>query len=123
MSVYLLLKTMNNVPMPRMAKPATPKPITVPPVKETAKAFFKEVRAACVVRTLALVAMLMPIQPANAENTAPMMNAMAINQSECSALPSNSISADQPNKIAATTTNTDKTRHSARKKACAPRAM
>ena len=118
---YIPSKTMYKVPRPNTAKPATPNPITVPPVKETAKAFFKEVRAACVVRTFALVAMFIPIQPAKAEKTAPMTNATAITQSVWSFTFSNS--ADQPNKTAATTTKTAKTRHSARKKACAPRAM
>ena len=53
--------TMNNDPKPITAKPATPKPITVPPLKDTFKAFDKLVRAACVVRTLALVAMFIPM--------------------------------------------------------------
>ena len=52
---------MNNPPKPKIAKPATPKPITVPPVNETFNACFKLVRAACVVRTLALVATFIPI--------------------------------------------------------------
>ncbi len=115
------MKTMYKVPRPKTAKPATPRPITVPPVKDTFKACAKEVRAACVVRTLALVAMFMPIQPAKALKKAPMTKATAINQSVCAATWGNS--ADQPNKAAAKTTNTPNTFHSARKKAKAPLEM
>ncbi len=79
------MKTMYKVPRPKTAKPATPRPITVPPVKDTFKACAKEVRAACVVRTFALVAMFMPIQPAKALKKAPMTKATAINQSVCAA--------------------------------------
>ncbi len=53
---------MNNDPKPIIAKPATPKPITVPPVKDTFKALAKLVRAAWVVRTFALVAIRIPIK-------------------------------------------------------------
>ena len=120
-SVYMPVKTMYNVPRPKTANPATPRPMTAPPVNETDKAFAKEVRAACVVRTFALVAIFIPIHPAKALNTAPMIKAMAITQSVCAATASNS--ADQPNKAAAITTKTPKTRHSARKKANAPREM
>ena len=61
---------MNNEPNPITAKPATPRPITDPPVKLTFNAWAKLVRAACVVRTFALVAMFIPMYPANAESTA-----------------------------------------------------
>ena len=46
---------------PSTANPATPKPITIPPEKETFNAFANEVRAACVVRTFALVATRIPL--------------------------------------------------------------
>ncbi|MNL46850.1 hypothetical protein D3C87_1695990 [compost metagenome] len=78
---------MNRPPNPKMAKPATPKPITVPPVKDTFKACFKLVLAAWVVRTFALVAAFMPIYPAVAENTAPIMKAMEMIQLECKVTP------------------------------------
>ena len=44
----------------------------MPPVKETFKPSLRLVRAAWVVRTLACVAMRMPMFPASAENTAPI---------------------------------------------------
>ena len=56
-----LYNTINNPPKPITAKPATPKPITEPPVNETLSALARLVLAACVVRTLALVAILIPI--------------------------------------------------------------
>ena len=52
---------MNSEPKPSTARPATPRPITEPPVKDTLRACFKLVRAACVVRTLALVAIFIPM--------------------------------------------------------------
>ena len=52
---------MNNPPNPKIAKPATPIPITEPPVKETFKALAKDVRAASAVRTFAFVATIIPI--------------------------------------------------------------
>ncbi|MNL09216.1 hypothetical protein D3C87_1299680 [compost metagenome] len=70
-----------------MARPATPRPITVPPVKETFNACFKLVLAACVVRTFALVATFIPIYPAVAENTAPIIKAIEMIQLECNAIP------------------------------------
>ena len=71
---------MNNVLNPNTAKPATPSPMTMPPVKETLRPSLRLVRAACVVRTLAWVAMRMPMLPASAENTAPMTKATTMNQ-------------------------------------------
>ena len=52
---------MNKPTRPNTAKPDTPKPITAPPVNDTFNAFDKLVLAACVVRTLALVAALIPM--------------------------------------------------------------
>jgi len=60
--------------------PATPIPITDPPVKETFKALDREVRAACAVLTLAFVAAFIPIKPASALKKAPIKNEMAIDQ-------------------------------------------
>ena len=75
-----IFKIINKPPKPNTAKPATPKPITLPPVKETFKALLKLVRAACAVRTFALVATFIPINPANALKKAPSINATAILQ-------------------------------------------
>ena len=63
---------------PKTAKPATPRPITVPPPKETFNAFGKLVFAACVVLTFVLVAIFIPMFPANAENIAPIIKATTI---------------------------------------------
>ena len=60
-SANIARKAINKPPKPKIAKPATPKPITVPPVNDTFNACFKLVRAACVVRTFALVATFIPI--------------------------------------------------------------
>ena len=57
----ICLSIMNKLPKPNTAKPATPNPITDPPVKETANALCKLVLAACAVRTFALVAIFIPI--------------------------------------------------------------
>ena len=89
----------NSEPKPITAKPATPRPITVPPVKDTFNAFAKLVRAACVVRTLALVAIRIPMKPAKADKKAPVMNEIAMIQLE-----SATVVPDQANSIAAKTT-------------------
>ena len=69
---------MKNAVKPNTAKPATPNPITVPPPKETFNACGKLVRAACVVLTFVLVAIFIPIFPANAEKNAPKIKATTI---------------------------------------------
>ncbi len=74
----------NNAPRPKTASPATPSPITEPPVNETFKACLRLVRAACVVRTFALVAIFIPIYPAKAERNAPIKKEIAIVGSEVS---------------------------------------
>ncbi len=103
---------------PTTARPATPRPITVPPVKLTRSACERLVRAACVVRTFALVAMFMPIQPANALKNAPMRKATAITQSLCSTkVPLHA------SNTAAMAAKTPSTFHSAFKKALAPLAI
>ena len=66
---------MNNKVSPKTASPATPNPITVPPPKEMFKAFGKLLLAACVVLTFVFVAIFIPMLPARAEKTAPIINA------------------------------------------------
>ena len=74
----ILKKMINKLPNPNTANPATPKPITLPPVKDTFKACANDVFAACAVRTFAFVAIFIPIYPAVAENTAPMIKETAM---------------------------------------------
>ena len=69
---------MKNAVRPKTASPATPSPITVPPPKDTLSAFGRLVLAACVVLTFVLVAIFIPILPANAENIAPIIKATTI---------------------------------------------
>ena len=76
-----------NPPKPSTAKPATPIPITEPPVKETFNAFDKDVFAASAVLTLALVAIIIPIKPANADRIAPKTNEIPILQCELALVP------------------------------------
>ena len=65
---------MNKPLKPSTPKPTTPSPITEPPAKATSRAVPKLVRAACVVLTFALVATFIPMNPAKAEQIAPMIN-------------------------------------------------
>ena len=58
----------------------------MPPVKEMARAFEREVRAAWVVRTFAFVAMFIPMYPARADKTAPIKKEMAITGLEVSSM-------------------------------------
>src|SRR5690554_3591491 len=105
---------MNNAPITNTARPATPKPITAPPVKDTFSALARLVLAACVVRTFALVATFIPMYPAKAEVNAPMMKEMEIIQLEDSTnVP------DQASRIAEKTTKYERIFHSAFKKAMA----
>ncbi|CAI8236556.1 MAG: Uncharacterised protein [Flavobacteriaceae bacterium] len=76
----ILKNIMKNNVSPKTANPATPSPITVPPPNDTLSAFGKLVFAACVVLTLVLVAIFIPIFPAYAEKIAPKINAIAIDQ-------------------------------------------
>ena len=72
----------NNAKMadrPNTAKPATPRPITVPPRNATFIACGKLVFAASAVLTFALVAIRIPILPAKAEKTAPITKETTIN--------------------------------------------
>ncbi|OPX66827.1 MAG: hypothetical protein A4E37_01817 [Methanoregulaceae archaeon PtaB.Bin056] len=63
---------------PIRPRPTTVSPMTVPLAYDTRKAFAIPSRAALVVRTLAIVAAVMPTNPAVAESTAPMMNATEV---------------------------------------------
>src|SRR5687768_998862 len=109
---------MNNPPNPNTAIPATPIPITDPPVKETFSALARLVRAACVVLTFALVAILIPTYPANADKKAPSKNESAIRGCDSStSVP------DQPNNIAEKTAKYASIFHSALRNAIAPFAM
>ena len=103
---------------PNTARPATPSPMTIPPLKLTLSAFLRLVLAASVVRTLAAVAMRIPMFPANAENTAPITKATTINQWVVSTTVLKS-----PSKAPATTTKMANKRYSALKKARAPRRI
>src|SRR3990170_2484815 len=68
-----------KMPRPRRPSEAMVRPITEPPKKATASALSRPtVRAACAVRTLALVAAFMPMKPASMEQTAPEMKASAV---------------------------------------------
>ena len=100
---------------PRTAKPATPKPITVPPPKDTFRAFGKLVFAACVVLTLVFVAIFIPIFPAKAEKKAPHIKAITMSQSVVGTIydtiASNTLTIS---------TKTDNSRYSAFRKASAP---
>ena len=90
----------------------------MPPVKETFNPSLRLVRAAWVVRTLAWVAMRMPMFPARAENTAPITKATTMNQCVVSTMEET-----RPRSAPAMTTNTAKMRYSALKKANAPSWM
>src|SRR5690348_12042802 len=108
---------MNNPPKPNIARPATPIPITEPPAKETLRALARLVLAAWVVRTLALVAIRIPIYPAVAERTAPIQNATATK-----GLESSTVVPDHAKRQAAIATKIPKILHSAFKNAIAPLA-
>ena len=117
MSVNMFLYAMNKTLNPKTPKPTTPIPITDPPVKATSRALPRLVRAAFVVRTLALVATRIPINPARAEQNAPNTNDKPTNGDDVSLL------AVKANKRATQTTNTLKILYSAFRKAIAPSAM
>src|SRR5690606_27795203 len=100
---------------PNTPKPTTPNPMTAPPANATSKALPKEVLAACVVLTLALVATFMPIKPANAEQMEPTINDTATMPFEPT-----SLFPFKNNKIATAITKTDKILYSAFRKDIAP---
>ena len=72
-------------------------------------------RAACVVLTFVLVAIFIPMFPANAENMAPEIKAITINQCVVGTTKETIVS-----KTLTTTTNIAKSLYSAPKKAKAP---
>ena len=109
---------MNKPPKPRTPSPTTLKPITDPPLNATFRAVVRLVRAALVVRVLALVATFIPRKPASPDVTAPTMNEREINTLE-SALPLLA----NPRRIATTATKIASTRYSAFKNAIAPSAI
>ena len=111
------LYSRNKAPNPSTPRPTTPRPITEPPAKATSSALPRLVRAALVVRTLALVATRMPMKPASAEHRAPVIKERAIRGEDPSALPL------MPSKMATANTKMIKTRYSALRKAIAPSAM
>ena len=111
-------RRMNKILNPNTAKPATPSPITVPPVNDTFNACGKLVLAAWVVLTLAAVAILIPMFPATAEKTAPITKATTMNQ--CVVSTKVEIT---PSRIPANTTKMANTRYSALRNANAPSRM
>src|SRR5690348_2236090 len=109
---------MNKPPKPNTARPVTPSPITLPPVKETFRALDKLLRAAWVVLTLALVATFIPIKPARALKKPPQINDMAMLQWLLALL-----YPIIPSRIAAIITKYERIFHSDFKKAIAPSAI
>src|SRR5690606_20945255 len=108
----------NNPLRPKTPRPTTPRPMTEPPAKATSRALPKEVLAACVVLTLALVATRIPIKPARAEQMAPTTKDTATLPLEpVSLLPLKN------NRIATATTNTPTLLYAAFIKDMAPLAM
>ena len=69
-----------TITKPPMASPATPMPITLPPVNATLSASRTDLRAAWVVGALAKVAAFIPMKPAAMEKIAPIQNATATSQ-------------------------------------------
>jgi hypothetical protein len=97
-------------PRPRMPSAAMVRPITEPPKKATASALSRPTaRAACAVRTLALVAAFMPMNPASIEQIAPETNASAVREP----MPAES-------RTATTTMNHRRIEYSLRRNAIAP---
>jgi hypothetical protein len=93
-----------------MPSAAMVSPMTEPPKKATASALSRpRVRAACAVRTLALVAAFIPTNPASIEHIAPEMKASAVREP----MPSES-------RTATTTMNQTRIEYSLRRKVMAP---
>ena len=109
---------MNNKLKPNIPSPATPIPITLPPANDISNALDKLVRAACAVRTFALVAIRIPINPADADKTAPVINASMIYGDDLG-----SFHDKKPNNIEAITINIASTLYSAFKNDIAPLAI
>src|SRR3970040_363592 len=99
-----------KMPRPRMPSAAMVRPMTEPPKKATASALSRPtVRAACAVRTLALVAAFMPMNPASMEQTAPEMKASAVR-----------VPMPRESRTATTTMNQTRIEYSLRRNAIAP---
>ena len=70
-----------NPPTPSSPRLATVRPMTAPPLKATERAWLSlPRRAASAVRTLALVAACMPMNPASMERNAPHRKATPVSQ-------------------------------------------
>ena len=117
--LHLKNRNINIVDSPKTANPATPRPITVPPLNATFIALGKLVFAASAVLTFALVAILIPIFPASAEKTAPITNEITINIPAGIKLSADSI----PRAVPAVSTNTANILYSAFRNAKAPLAI
>ena len=119
---YLVKNSYQNMITYKIEPPSTPRPttlrpITDPPVKATFNAFAKLVLAAFVVLLLALVATLIPKNPAKPDVMAPTKNEIATNQeSPC-------VFAANANKQATISMKIAKIRYSAFKNAIAPLAI
>ena len=70
----ILTYKMKSPPRPNTPRPTTLRPMTEPPPKAIFSALASPVRAAFVVRLLALVATFIPIYPARPEANAPIIN-------------------------------------------------
>ena len=108
--------TSSKIPRPKTPRPTTPIPITVPPANAIFKPSPRLVLAPCVVRTLALVATRMPINPARAEQTAPRMKDIAVKGE----LFSGFASPPKSRSSAIESTKIERMRYSALRKAIAP---
>ena len=71
-------KTMYSTAMPSAPRPTTHRPSTAPPEKATFSAEAMPSFAFCAVRTLARVALIMPLKPAATENSAPSRKHRAV---------------------------------------------
>ena len=109
---------MKSTPRPSNPRPTTLRPMTRPPEKATASAEASPVRAAWVVRTLALVATVIPMNPANAEQNAPVTNDTATSGDDWALVRFTAASS-----AATETTKTASTRYSRLRKARAPSEM
>ena len=107
----------NKDPTPSTPKPTTPIPITDPPENAISNALPSESWAAFVVLTFALVATLIPMNPASPEHKAPTTKDTATNQLLPSLIPLNA------NRTAVIITKIDKILYSAFKNAIAPSAI
>ncbi len=110
-------KIKNSTDKPSTPRPTTPSPITEPPANATSRPLPRLSRAACVVRTFALVATFIPIKPARPELIAPTIKEIATIQLDVTA------SALKARIAATTITKIASTRYSAFRNAIAPLAI